>query len=176
VTLVPNIGLLVGAAAGGGKFTPAAPTLSYAGSGTTNNGKFTITNYNATFIYTATGGTVASDVLTVTATTGSAVLTAKSPKGLTQSASITAYRQAANLVNVPYTQCYNPCGDCNPGGNPATWTCGCGSGCNDSGGGQWGVCICRGPGYSYYENYGPSGYTWSGADYTNGQGEWWKIA
>lgn len=174
MTLVPNIALLVGAAAGGGKFTPAAPTLSYAGSGTTNNGKFTITNYDSTYIYTATGGTVASNVLTVTDATGSAVLTAKSPKGLTQSASITAYRQAAVLITVPYIQCYNPCGDCN---YPYTsWTCGCGSGCNDSGGGQWGNCICRGPGYTYYQNFSSSGYTWSGSDYTNGQGEWWKIA
>jgi hypothetical protein len=173
---VPNIGVLVGAAAGSGKITPVTPTLSYAGSGTTNNGKFTLTSpaYNATYTYTVTGGTVAGNVVTVTAATGSAAVTAKAPKGLAQSGTVTAYRQAPVYVNVPFTQCYNPCGDCNTGVNPHTWSCGCGSGCNDSGGGAWGDCICRGPGYSYYQNFGPS-YTWSGSDYTNGAGEWWKI-
>ena len=175
---MPNIGLLVGAAAGGGKFTPAAPTLSYAGSGTTNNGKFTITNYDATYIYTATGGTVASNVLTVTDTTGSGVLTAKSPKGLSQSASVTAYRQAPTqtfIATGPFA-CHGcsspgpsaPC--CAPG------PCGCGTFHNASEGwaytGYWACCT---PGYYVYDSYVSQGYTWSGTDYTNGQGEWWKI-
>lgn len=41
--------------------------------------------------------------------------------------------------------CYNPCGNCRTDVNPHTWGCGCGSPCGDSGGGQWGDCVCRGP-------------------------------
>jgi hypothetical protein len=33
------------ASSAGGRFTASVPTLTYAGSGTTNNGQFTITNY-----------------------------------------------------------------------------------------------------------------------------------
>lgn len=164
---------VVAAIGGGGKFTPVAPTLSYAGSGTTNNGKFTITNYNSSYIYTATGGTVASDVLTVTATTGSAVLTAKSPKGLTQSASITAYRKAPTqtFVQTAPFQCYGNASGC------TSSCCGCGTYHTAAEGwpytGWWACCAC---GYYVYDSYTSQGYTWSGADYTNGQGEWWKIA
>lgn len=167
---------------GGGRYTPSAPTLTYRGSGTSNLGKFQVTNYDATFQYDATGGTLAYDaglaawVFTVTASTGSGVLKAKSAKGLTFSASVTAYRHVADQTYVAFTQCYNPCGNCRTDVNPHTWSCGCGSGCNDSGGGAWGDCICRGPGYSYWNNYSGSGYAWSGSDYTNGSGEWWKIA
>jgi len=171
---MPVISML-SAPAGGGRFTPLKPTLTYAGSGLSNMGKFTITNHDATYIYTATGGTVASNVLTVTASTGSATLTAKAPKGLTNSPSIVAYRQAAVLTTVPFTQYNNPCGDCvqtGPNENDWVWSCGCVGASAD--GGIYGPCICRGPGYSYYENYGPT-YTWGGSDYTNGQGEWWRI-
>lgn len=169
------------AAASGGRATAATPTLSYSGSGTSNNGKFRITNYDVSAIYTASGGTVGYDaglgyyVLTVTASTGSATLTAQTPKGLQASSSVTASRHAADKTTVAFTQCYNPCGNCNTSVNPNTWSCGCGSGCNDAGGGQWGACVCRGPGYEYWNNYAGSGYTWSGSDYTNGSGEWWKI-
>lgn len=161
--------------AGGGRITPATPTLSYAGSGTTDNGKFTITNYDASYTYTVSGGTLSGSTLTVTSATGSATISAITPKGLSSSASRTAYRHAADQTSVAFTQCYNPCGNCRTDVNPHTWSCGCGSGCNDAGGGQWGDCICRGPGYSYWNNYGTSGYTWSGSNYTNGSGEWWKI-
>lgn len=163
---------LVAAAASGGRFVPVKPTLTYAGSGTSNNGKFTIDNYDATYIYTVTGsGSVSGNTLTITNANASVTLTAKSPKGLTTSSGVVAERKAAVLINVPYTQYNNPCGDCRTDVNPNTWTCGCVGA--DAGGGQWGVCICRGPGYSYYENQ--PGYNWSGNDYTNGQGEWWKV-
>jgi hypothetical protein len=172
---MPSIPML-SAPAGGGRFTPVKPTLTYAGSGLTNMGKFTITNHDATYIYTATGGTVASNVLTVTATTGSATLTAKAPKGLTDSAGVIAERKAPTqtfIVTTPF-QCYGcpspgfgaPC--CAPG------PCGCGT-FHASGFDYSGFWACCEAGYYVYDNYAGSGYTWGGSDYTNGQGEWWKI-
>jgi hypothetical protein len=164
---------LIAAAASGGRFTPVKPTLTYAGSGTSNNGKFTISNYNATFIYTiASGsGSVSGNTLTVTNATSSVTLTARAPKGTVASPGVIAERKAAVLISVPFTQYFNPCGDCTNAPGFWTWTCGCVGA--DAGGGQWGECICRGPGFSYWENQ--PGYNWSGNDYTNGQGEWWKI-
>lgn len=169
---------LIGGTAGG-KFAPPIPTLVYLGSYLTNAGKFQITNYSASHVYTVGGsGSLSGDILTVTAGTGSATLIASSPNGFGSSPTRTAFRQAAAQTSVPYTQCYNPCGNCNTSVNPNTWSCGCGSGCNDSGGGQWGVCICRGPGYSYWNDYSGSGFSWSGANYASdgSNGEWWRIA
>lgn len=163
------------AAAGGGRFTPDRPTLSYLGSGTTNNGKFSITNYNSSFIYNITGGTRSDSTITVTAATGSATITARSPKGFVDSPSIAAFRQAATqyfVETVPF-RCYEcgspPC--CAPG------CCGCGTCYYDSnnGFGKSGCFACCPCGYYAYTNYSGSGYTWSGSNYTNGQGEWWKI-
>ena len=171
----------IAAAAGSGRFTPVKPTLSYAGSGTTNMGKFTITDYDSTYIYTATDGSVASNVFTVTASTGSGTLTAKSPKGLTNSTGVVAYRQPA--VQSSYFVATGPfaCYGCpSPGhGSPccAPGPCGCGT-FHASGFAYSGFWACCTPGYTvyYYVNYSSSGYTWGGSDYTNGQGEWWKIA
>lgn len=168
---------------GGGRYTPSTPTLSYAGSYATNNGKFRITNYDDTNVYTVTGGTVQYDsglgfyTFYVTAGTGSGTIKARAAKGVTDTTTVTAYRHVADQTTVAFTQCYNPCGNCNTSVNPNTWSCGCGSGCNDAGGGQWGACVCRGPGYSYWNNYGPSGYTWSGGNYSSdgSNGEWWRI-
>lgn len=173
---MPTVAARAVTAGSGRSVVAATPTLSYAGSGTTNNGKFTITNYDSSYTYTCSGGTISGNQVTVTATTGSATVTATTPKGLSASAPVTPSRHAWDQTYVAYTQCYNPCGNCRTDVNPHTWGCGCGSGCNDSGGGAWGDCICRGPGYYYANNYGPSGYTWSGSDYNNGSGEWWKIA
>lgn len=153
-----------------------APVLQYLGVGTTGLGTFRIVDYStAEWTYAVTGpGTLNGDILTVTPTTGSAGVYATNAAG--SGPTRTAYRQQWTQTSVPYTQCYNPCGDCRTDTNPNTWSCGCGSGCNDSGGGQWGACVCRGPGYTYADNYSGAGYQWSGTDYTNGQGEWWKIA
>lgn len=61
---------------------------------------------------------------------------------------------------VPYQQCYNPCGNCRTDVNPHTWGCGCGSPCGDSGGGAYGDCICRGPGYNErVKDDTPAGFT-----------------
>jgi len=160
------------AAAGGGRFTPPRPNLQYLGSGTSNLGQFRINPFDSSYIYTVSGnGSLSGDILFVTVSNGTATLTARAPKGTTQSASITAERKAPVLVNVPFQQAFDPCGDCRTDVNPNSWTCGCIGW--DTGGGQWGVCICRGPGFSYWENQ--PGYNWSGSDFNNGQGEWWRI-
>ena len=176
---------VVTAPAGGGRFTPLKPTLTYAGSGLSNMGKFTIGGvgnpHDATYIYTPSGGTVASNVLTVTATTGSATLTAKAPKGLTVSTGVIAERKAAaqgeEFVATGTFACY---GCSSPGhGAPccAPGPCGCGTFHTAGGFAYTGFWACCTPGYTnyYWINYGPQGYTWGGSDYTNGQGEWWKI-
>ena len=169
--------------AAGGRVVPPKPTLTYRGSYSTNKGKFEITNFDSSLTYLVSGGTVQYDsglscwTVYVTATTGSASLYSTSPKALSAGATVTAYRHVADQTSVPYIQCYNPCGNCNTPVNPNTWSCGCGSGCNDSGGGQWGPCICRGPGYSYWNNYAGSGYSWSGGNYASdgSNGEWYKV-
>jgi len=161
---------------------PAKPTLQYTGSGTTNMGRFRITNYQPSALYTpshisgGTGITIADDIITLTNANSIYTVVASWGAGAPESNPASMERKAPYLTDVPYTQCYNPCGDCNTSVNPNTWSCGCGSGCNDSGGGQWGACICRGPGYSYWTDLRPQGYSWGGADYTNGQGEWYKVA
>ena len=174
---MPNLATLVSAAAGSGRFIPNKPTLEYAGSGTSNNGNFTIGGYDPTFIYTATNGTVAGNVLTVTNPNGSATLTARAPKGLAASSTITASRlaaaQSSYYVQTAPVQCYNSgscasqCGGCGTfyePGNP-TW---------NGVGGFWSCCD---QGYTvfFYIDYVGSGYTWGGSNYTNGSGEWWRI-
>lgn len=162
-------------AAGGGRFTPDRPNLSYLGSGITNLGQFNITNYNSSFIYNITGGTRSDSIITVTGGTGSATISARSPKGFVDSPVITAFRQAPTqyfVETVPF-RCYEcgspPC--CAPG------CCGCGTCYYDSNNfaGKPGCFACCACGYFAYTNYSGSGYAWSGANYTNGQGEWWKI-
>ena len=170
------------ASSAGGRFTASVPTLTYAGSGTTNNGQFTITNYDSTFTYTISGaGSRSTNTLTVTNTTSSVTLTATSPKGLTASSSVTCARQAATSTPYSYfvatgpSQCYevacSTCGPCNSGTYypPGAWT-------PEDSGGFWGCCA---PGYTatgYTQNsYTGSGYTWGGSDYTNALGEWYKI-
>lgn len=167
----------IAASAAGGRFIPVKPTLSYAGSGTSDNGKFTITNYDATYIYTVTGsGSVSGNTLTVTNANTSVTLTARAPKGLTASTGVIAERKAAaqSYVVVTPFQCYGcaspgfqaPC--CAPG------PCGCGTfhATGFAYSGFWACCEERS---YFYINYASQGYTWGGSDYTNGQGEWWKI-
>jgi hypothetical protein len=136
-------------------------------------GKFTITNHDATYIYTATGGTVASNVLTVTATTGSSTLTARAPKGLTASTGVVAERKAPTqtyIQTAPFQCYYNPscasqCGGCGTYYAAGAW----------GPGEPAGFYSCCDQGYFVYDNYAGSGFTWGGSNYTNGQGEWWKI-
>lgn len=158
------------ASAGGGRFIPVKPTLSYLSAG-----KFTITNYDSNYLYVASNGTISSGVLTIPTATGSSTLTAQSPKGLSASTSATISRQVAvqssYWVQTSPVQCYGPtgCGACGGGTYYAQngWCQGCAAGF---------YCCCD-QGYTvyYYVNYGPT-YTWSGSDYTNGSGEWYNIA
>lgn len=164
--------VLVSAASG--RIIPATPQLTYSGTA----GSFIISNFDSSYTYSVTGnGNISGNLLIVTSTSGNATITVKSPKGVSFSSGRTAYRQnrTYTTVNVPYTQCYNPCNDLtfgSPTPGVWNWSCGCGSGCNDSGGGQWGVGICRGPGYSYQteDSYSGSGYTFSSSG-----NEWYKI-
>lgn len=167
---MPSVAVRGGVAAAAGRAIPAKPTLSYAGSGTTDNGKFTITNYDANLTYTITNGTRSGSTVTVTNQNTTATVTARLPKSVSNSSP--AYPERKGAVQAEYDQSYNPNGDLNTSVNPNTWTCPSGW---SAGGGAWGVGICRKyPGS--YTDFGGSGYTWSGSDYTNGSGEWWKIA
>lgn len=172
------------ASSAGGRFTASVPTLTYAGSGTTNNGKFTITNYNSTFTYTISGnGSRSTNTLTVTNATSSVTLTATSPKGLTASSTVTCARQApatySYFVETTPFQCYGcsapqghaaPC--CAPG------PCGCGTFHTAGAFPYTGFWACCAGGYTVtgYNNFTSTGYTWSGANYNNGSGEWFKIS
>lgn len=167
---MPNLATLVSSAAGAGRIVAEKPSISYTG----NSGQFTINNYDPTFIYTITGnGSRSGNTVSVTVLSGSCVITAKAPKGVSPSTSTTLFRQnrTYTTINVPFTQYYNPCGDCRTDVNPNSWSCGCVGA--DAGGGQWGVCICRGPGYSYQQedSYSGSGYTFSGSG-----NEWYKVS
>lgn len=176
---MPSLALM-GASGSGGKITAGIPTLSYAGSGTSNNGNFTITNFNVNFSYTPTSGSIAGNTFTVTSAGTSGTLVAKTAKVPTNSSTVTASRLAAAqgrywTQTAPYA-CHGcaspghqaPC--CAPG------PCGCGT-FHASGFAYSGFWACCDQGYwtYYWVNYGSSGWTWGGSDYTNGQGEWWKI-
>ena len=174
------------ASSAGGRFTASVPTLTYAGSGTTNNGQFTITNYDSTFTYTISGtGSRSTNTLTVTNATSSVTLTATSPKGLTASSSVTCARQAATSTPYSYFVATGPsaCHGCSaPLGHAAPCCAGGGCGCGTfhaSGFAYPGFWACCAPGYTatgYTQNsYTGSGYTWGGSDYTNALGEWYKI-
>lgn len=177
----------IAASASSGRFTPSAPTCSYAGSGTSNNGKFTITNYSSSLIYNISGsGSISTNTLTVTGATSSIILTATAPKGLSASSGITTFRQAATSTAYSYfvatgpSTCYGcsaPLGHAAPCCAPGP--CGCGTFHTAGAFPYTGFWACCPPGYTAtgytQDNYAGSGYTWSGNDYTNALGEWWKI-
>jgi hypothetical protein len=156
---------------------PGKPILQYVGPGS-----FQILGYDPNLDYQATLIT-GSGSANLNTSTGVYALTEPNARfsvsaayapGAPRSALSFMERKAAVLVVVEFTQFFNPCGDCRTDVDPNSWTCGCVGA--DAGGGQWGVCICRGPGFSFYEDFSGQGYIWSGADYTNGQGEWYKIS
>ena len=151
---------------------PAAPIMGWVSAGL-----FSVTNPVAGAVYTAVnvsgGGTAVWDAVnsrfTVSAPDSRWSVTAGWASNGPQTAPDFMERKARTSDYIPYTQCYNPCGNCRTDTNPHTWSCGCGTGCNDSGGGQWGDCICRGPGYYQDHNYGPAGYS-------DGGSEWFKVS
>lgn len=162
---------------------PPQPTVAYAGSGTTNNGKFTITNYGASLTYTLTfvsgtnsGASRASDTVTVNAVNSRYSIAASYGAGLVSSP---AYVERKAAVQSSY---FVPTGppECLYSPGPISGFCGPGTYYPEGGWGPGepaGYYCCGTPGYYvyYYENFGPSGYTWSGSDYTNGAGEWYKL-
>lgn len=163
--------VLLGASAGGGRFLAAKPTLTYSGSGA-----FTIGNYDASYVYSVSGGTRSGNVITVSGATGTATVTARPPKGLTASASASAERKAPDqyyVVTSPF-QCYHSascasqCGGCGTYYAQDAW--------NPNDGSAQGFYSCCDQRVYYYNNYSSSGYSWSGSNYTNGSGEWWKIS
>jgi len=158
---------------------PAAPIMGWV-----SYGIFNVTNPVAGAVYTPTlisGGAGASwdegnKRFTLSSTVARFSVTAgwgATSTGIPQSAPDYMDRQARTVdsVWIDFSQCSNPCGNCRTDVNPHTWSCGCGSGCNDSGGGQWGDCICRGPGYWTYPDH-----SYAGAGYTDGGSEWWKVS
>lgn len=156
-----------------GRFTPPRPNLSYLGSGTSNLGKFSILNYDPSLIYSLSGnGSVSGNIVSILSSTASVALSARSPKGLSNSPSRTAEVRAPDqgyVVTVPF-QCYNSgscasqCGGCGTyyePGNPV-W---------NGVGGFWSCCD---QGFFFFNNYSGS-YNWGGSNYTNGAGQWWRI-
>lgn len=168
-------------AAGGGRITASVPILIYAGSGTSNNGIFTILNYNSTNIYTVNGsGYVSGNTLVVSSATASASLVSRAPKGLSSSSAVTAFRQAPTqgsyYVQTAPFQCYG-CSATLPNTCCAPGPCGCGTYHTAGAFAYTGFWACCDQGYyvNYYNSFTSSNFTWGGNDYTNGQGEWWKI-
>jgi hypothetical protein len=136
--------------AGSGRSIVAAkPTLSWYA-----YGQFSIDNYDPNVEYTHTGATRASGILTITAGTDSTItVTAKTPKGITSSAASTAQR--AHTYNDTGQYEYDQESVSATFGSPTpgvwNWTCSSGFG---SGGGAWGVGICRKyPGSTWSTNH-----------------------
>ena len=96
---MPNAAVFV-PAAGGGRFTPSTPTMSYTGTGT-----FSITNYdpNLTYNITVNTGTATrtGSTITLNNATMEATITASPPKGGVNSGSVLIGRAAYQYV----TQC-----------------------------------------------------------------------
>jgi len=139
-----------------------APTLAHGPS----QGTIKITNYDPTNTYkiTSTSGTgkQTGDTISHTPTKVKDFITVTAVAGGVESAP-----KFVGIVNVtqhneyvPYQVCVNPCGNCRTDVDPHTWGCGCGSPCGDSGGGQWGDCVCHGPGYNHtVDDAPPSGWS-----------------
>lgn len=158
--------------------TPPQPTLTYLG----YQGRFTISNYSASYIYTVTAGTVSGSTLTLPSATSEAYVSAQSFAG--GASSPTRYYANKAPSYTPDTRysyaCGTACDTCQ--------YCGCGT-CASlgvSGSQSWGQCGCPGT-MCWYGSYScncrtvycsggsaPSlinepGYTW------NGSNEWYKI-
>ena len=156
-------------------------------------GQFSISNYNPGIIYVPTLIT-GSGTATLNTSTGRFTLSAPDSRfsviakygvGAPESDARFMERKAPVQVDNSYFvetspfQCYGcgapegfaaPC--CAPG------PCGCGTFHQAGAFPYTGFWACCAGGYIqpsfYWQNFGPS-YTWSGSDYTNGQGEWYKL-
>ena len=151
--------------AGSGRFVPDKPTVSYVSLGT-----FNISNYDSGYIYTLSNGTLNNGVVTLASANQSCTITARSPKGISNSTQSGCERKSRDQYFV-VTQAAH-C-DCCPG------TCGgcCGPGtfhscvCDQGGGCQPRYLACCTCGYYNYYDYSGSGYTLN-----TPQTEWYKIS
>jgi hypothetical protein len=139
----------------------------------TGNQQFTITNYDDALVYTVytvtTTGSVSAGKVTL-AGKGVVKLGCKRSVGAPEEFLWLESRTVTTSPSCSPESCYDPCGNCNTSVDPHTWSCGCGSPCGDSGGGQWGDCVCRGGNVcTDVDDPTPPGY---GKD----SGEWWRIS
>lgn len=164
---------------------PAAPIMEYLGSGTSNNGLFQVSNTVAGAEYVATnvsgGGSATQTVVSgkvrfqLSSANSRWSVKARWAAGAPESAVDYMERKAATQYFVqtgnPYC-CYDPgCASCFGG---------CGTyyaqdQWNPNDGSPAGYYSCGTPGYYAWTNNAPT-YNWSGSNYTNGQGEWWRVS
>lgn len=76
---MPILAAVVGPS-GGGRFIPVKPILSHYA---TN--QFKIDNYDSSYIYNLSVGTRSNDIITISSASSPSIVTAKSPKGVTDS-------------------------------------------------------------------------------------------
>jgi hypothetical protein len=174
----------VGVFAGGGRVALDKPTLSH-----TNTGQFTIGNYNASYLYSAsvTAGTatVAGSVLTMS--NANSVATLYATYGKATSTSILAERKSITYnqpVNNPY-----PCGTHQCNCTTGWGSCGCGTcgGYPAPNAQSWGQCGCPGDMCwynstttcstctSYCDSWSNTGEDPVPSGYAKTYGEWRKI-
>lgn len=160
--------------------TPVKPTIEYVSA----TGKFRINPYNASLLYTITGGTRSGENLTLPSNFSESTIVARSFSGGDASPSTLYANKFAEYTPDTRYRYQSGTTSCNCGYR----ACGCecaGGGCGCYGGAQsWGQCGC--PGVMCWYNYGcdtcptfatggsapelinQPGYTWSGT-------EWYKI-
>lgn len=162
------------------KATPEQPTLSYYGT----TGKFQITNYNSSYIYTISSGTRSGSIVTLPGANTSATIKAQSFSGGDFSPTTTYEQKSARYTED--TRYSYPCGTaCDTCQNCGCECAGGGCGCYPNASQSWGQCGCPGT-MCWYGSYecncrttycsggsAPSlinepGYTWTGL-------EWYKI-
>lgn len=153
------------ALAGSGRFVPDKPTISYVSLGT-----FNISNYDSGYIYTLSNGTLNNGVVTLASANQSCIITARSPKGISNSTQSGCERKSRDqyfVVTVPNhcDCCGGPCGGCLGPGTFHSCVCDVGGGCRAM------YLACGECGYYAYNDYSGSGYTLNIP-----QTEWYKIS
>ena len=153
------------ASAGGGRFTPDKPEASH-----TAAGQFTISNWDGTFIYTLTTGSRVDAVITLSSTTQTSDVTAKAPKGVSVSATMSVARQPLTYpltCTSIYFACVSSCGSM--GGCTCGGTCGCACTYYPSG-------ECAGLfGYQICSCTCPLDTTPASQGYVQAHGEWGRV-
>ena len=157
--------------------TPEAPIINYVNN-TRSIGQFVIVNFDPKVAYSgqkvsgSDGLTISDDIVSIPQNSRYTI-TAGWTVDMEQSGAAPIERKAPKeefVATGPF-KChgcgtYGCCAD--PGG------CGCGTWHLAGAFPYDGMWACCEPGYWRWVNYGAN-YTWSGNDYTNGNGEWWRI-